>query len=265
MAQANPYAAAPTDSGAATAAPAPEHGLAWSVALHLIPGLLALAFHVAAAPVVMRWGFPPLFSSILTIPLVIVPWMLGWLAYDAYRTTGRYAPLAVVSYRQAMPARALWGLSLGLVAWGAVAFAVAEATGVSEMIQARLGWLPGWFLNPADFDDIVAMQTPQLVVFLASLLLLAGVVAPAVEELYYRGYLMPGLRRLGVLAPLLSVALFTLYHFESPWESPARFLVVLPMAYAVWMRRSVRLGIVVHVALNTLSALALTVAVIAAR
>jgi uncharacterized protein len=61
------------------------------------------------------------------------------------------------------------------------------------------------------------------------------------------------------------VALFTLYHFESPWENPARFLVVLPMASVVWARRSVRFGVVIHVLLNTLSALAVTVAVLAAR
>jgi membrane protease YdiL (CAAX protease family) len=64
---------------------------------------------------------------------------------------------------------------------------------------------------------------------------------------------------------LAGVALFTLYHFESPWEGPVRFAVVLPMAWAVWKLRSVRLGIVVHVALNTLSAIALALAVMGAR
>jgi membrane protease YdiL (CAAX protease family) len=86
-----------------------------------------------------------------------------------------------------------------------------------------------------------------------------------VEELYFRGHLLPAVDRYGAWAPVLTVALFTLYHFESPWESPGRFLLVLPMAWVLWRKRSVRFGVVVHVALNTLSALGLTCAVLAAR
>jgi uncharacterized protein len=82
---------------------------------------------------------------------------------------------------------------------------------------------------------------------------------------YFRGHLMPALSRFGIWTPVIGVALFTLYHLESPWEGPARFLVVLPMAFAVWRTRSVSVGITVHVALNTLSAVALAVAVFAAR
>jgi uncharacterized protein len=88
---------------------------------------------------------------------------------------------------------------------------------------------------------------------------------PTVEELYYRGHLMPALGRFGAWAPVIGVALFTLYHFESPWDGPARFAVVLPLAYAVRALTSVHVAIVVHVALNTLAAIALAAAVLAAR
>lgn len=259
----------PPAAAAATRVPAGvesgQHGIPRSVLLHLAPGLLSLVFCIAVMPVVQAWGFPPLFASILTIPLVIVPFMLGWMALEARRITGRYAPLAVVQYRERIPARRLAGGSVALIAWGAIIFGVAEALGVTETLRAAFASLPSWFLHPAEFDDIVAMGTPQLVIFLASMIVVVGIVAPTVEELYFRGYLMPGLGRLGGWAPVLGVALFTLYHLESPWEGPVRFAVVLPMAWAVWKLRSVRLGIVVHVALNTLSAVALTLAVLAAR
>jgi hypothetical protein len=44
---------------------------------------------------------------------------------------------------------------------------------------------------------------------------------------------MPGLGRFGAWAPVAGVALFTLYHLESPWEGTVCFAVVLPMAWAV--------------------------------
>jgi uncharacterized protein len=242
-----------------------QHSLLRSVLLHLAPGLLSLVFYIAVAPVVQAWGFPPLFAGILTIPLVIVPFMLGWLALEARRVMGSHAPLALVQYRERVPVRRLAGWSAALIVWGAIVFGAAEAAGVTDALRGAFSALPSWFLHPAEFDEIVAMATPQLVIFLASMVLVVGVLAPTVEELYFRGYLMPALGRFGAWAPVAGVALFTLYHFESPWEGPVRFAVVLPMAWAVWKLRSVRLGIVVHVALNTMSAVALTLAVLSAR
>jgi uncharacterized protein len=254
----------PLAQGAAGGNPQ-QHSMLRSVLLHLAPGLLSLAFYIAVAPAVVAWGFPPLFASILTIPLIIVPFMLGWLAMEARRVTGSYAPLAVVQYRERVPTRTLAGWSVVLVLWGAIAFGATEAAGVTDALRPAFSALPSWFLHPAEFDAIVAMGTPQLVIFLVAMVLVVGVLAPTVEELYFRGYLMPGLGRFGAWAPVISVALFTLYHLESPWEGPVRFAVVLPMAWAVWKLRSVRLGIVVHVALNTLSAVVLVFAVLGAR
>jgi hypothetical protein len=42
-----------------------------------------------------------------------------------------------------------------------------------------------------------------------------------VEEYYFRGYLLPRLSRFGSLAPVINVALFSLYHFFTPWQAYA--------------------------------------------
>jgi uncharacterized protein len=224
-----------------------------------------LLFYLAAAPWVIRMGYPPLFAGLLTIPLILVPWMLGYLAREAKQRTGGYRVLSAVSYREALP----WGkylvLGVPVVLWGALIFAITGAVVEPALVGGIFSWLPDWFLNPADFEQIVAMPIVPLWIFLGSLLVFAGIVAPVVEELYFRGNLLPAVDRYGVWAPVFTVALFTLYHFESPWENPGRFLVVLPMAWVVWYKRSVWFGLAVHVALNTISALGLTYAVFAAR
>lgn len=247
-----------------TAAP-PEHGPLRSIALHLGSGLAMLGVYLATAPWLMGLGFPPLFASLVTIPVILVPWMLGYLAWQGRRRTGRWDVMAAVEYRQPLSRARLVLLAMPVLAWGAVVFAVSGQFVAPVVADALFAWAPEWFLAPAELDEMAAMATLPLFVFLASLLVFAGVVAPWVEELYFRGHLLPAVGRWGAWAPVTTVALFTLYHFESSWESPGRFLVVLPMTWVVWRTRSVRFGIAVHVVLNTLAAIAVTVAVLLAR
>jgi membrane protease YdiL (CAAX protease family) len=82
---------------------------------------------------------------------------------------------------------------------------------------------------------------------------LNAVIGPVVEELYFRGWLLPRMSQLGRWAPLVNVVLFSLYHLWSPWQFLSRIAGVLPFTYAVWWKRNVLLGVVVHVALNTIS------------
>ena len=93
------------------------------------------------------------------------------------------------------------------------------------------------------------------IVTLAAYLAINGLLGPIVEELYFRGYLLPRMERLGRWAPLVNVSLFSLYHFWSPWQVMARIVGLGPTVYAVRWKRSVYLGMVVHCTLNTLSVL----------
>jgi uncharacterized protein len=200
-----------------------------------------LAFYLATAPWFMAAGFPPLTASLATIPLILVPWMLGYLAWQGKHRTGRYDIRAAVFYRERLRKREYALLGAPILAWGVLVFALFESYVAPVLADRWFAWLPDWFLNPADFNGLVAMPTAPLLVFLGMLVVFAGVVAPVVEELYFRGHLLPAVERYGARAPVVTVALFTLYHFESPWENPARFLVVLPMAWAVWARCQCRL------------------------
>jgi membrane protease YdiL (CAAX protease family) len=68
-----------------------------------------------------------------------------------------------------------------------------------------------------------------------------------VEELYFRGYLLPRISRFGAWAPLINMVLFSLYHFFTPWQNLGRIVGLLPMVYTVWWKRSIYVSIAVHV------------------
>jgi hypothetical protein len=79
-----------------------------------------------------------------------------------------------------------------------------------------------------------------------------GFLFPVVEELYFRGYLLPRMSRFGWAAPFLNYALFSLYHFWQPYNLPTLFVVSLPMVIGVWKTKNVRVGVYTHILLNTI-------------
>ena len=86
---------------------------------------------------------------------------------------------------------------------------------VSNAIGGGLtGIYPHWLIAgnnaPAGFSKVVVV--PALLATLA----VDGVINPTVEELYFRGYLLPRLPVAGWPAIPLSAALFTLQHYWQP-------------------------------------------------
>ena len=74
-----------------------------------------------------------------------------------------------------------------------------------------------------------------------------AVTGPVVEEVYFRGYLLPRISRFGVWAPLLNTVLFSVYHFFTPWQNAGRILGLLPIAYAAWWKRNIYVSMGAHV------------------
>ncbi|MFL5641175.1 MAG: type II CAAX prenyl endopeptidase Rce1 family protein, partial [Chloroflexota bacterium] len=123
------------------------------------------------------------------------------------------------------------------------------------LIDGLFGWLPGWFVAPIDPDRVGDFTRNAWIVTIAAYVAINGLLGPIVEELYFRGFLLPRMERFGRWAPLLNVTLFSLYHFWSPWQLIARIVGIGPTVYAVRATRNVWLGAVVHCSLNTLGVL----------
>ncbi len=230
-------------------APAEQHTLPQSIALHLLPGIVIATIFYGAAPLVMRAGFPAIASGMLGAVVGIVGLELGWLLYQARRRTGRFALSAVLPYR---PGRFTWRkvlLAIGLWVWGlGASFALADLK--PPILQTLFWWMPGWATSPFPRDIAQTASGTVLVVTGACLLLFNVILGPLVEELYFRGYLLPRLNRFGIWAPLINISLFATYHLWKPWDLVTLIVILLPMGYAVWRTRDIRIGIAVHIGLN---------------
>jgi membrane protease YdiL (CAAX protease family) len=121
------------------------------------------------------------------------------------------------------------------------------------MLATFFDWLPAYFqvadiyTHPELYTRGIRIATWLLILVFGSLL------GPLVEELYFRGLLLPRLGRLRGWAPLVGALLFVVYHFWSPWLIPIRLLALLPMLYLVWWKKNLYIGVLAHCTLNLVS------------
>jgi membrane protease YdiL (CAAX protease family) len=123
--------------------------------------------------------------------------------------------------------------------------------------ETAFSWMPDLFTSTDTPPEPGAYSEAALWITATFLIVSTGVLIPVVEELYYRGHLMPRMSRLGWWAPVVSVALWSFSHLWQPWRVVAFFLAFLPMAYAVQWKRNVYLSLTAHVIGNLLMALGL--------
>ena len=220
--------------------------------LHLVPGVLMTAGFILLAPLAEALGFPPITALLAAIFLVLVPIELGILALAARAEGSSIA--ALIPYRSPIAARTWVWLLPVLIVLAFLGFGLHQAI-EPALIQRFFGWLPGWYVSPIVIDQVGTYSATAWLLTLGAYFVINGFLGPIVEELYFRGYLLPRMDRFGRWAPLINVTLFSLYHLWSPWQIVARILGLGPTVYAVWWKRNVRLGMAVHCTLNTLGVL----------
>ena len=239
----------------------PEAGATWrplrwpqALLMNLGPAAVAFAAALALAPLMAHLGLPRFFSFTVAEALVLAPIELGLLLRAAHRTTGRWslrALPAVLAYRRPLGRRIL----LVPVLFG-LALAIAAAyTPVRNAIGGGLaGIYPHWLLP--SHDATAGFPKAVLVATLLATLAIDGVINPAVEELYFRGYLLPRLPVAGWRAIPISAALFSLQHYWQPWNWLLIFVLELILTTLVVRLRCLRLGIVMHILTNSFGILA---------
>ncbi len=231
----------------------PQHALLKSVGLHVLPGLLTTVAFLVFKPLLDPSGYPPLLVFLLAVLLVDLPILLGVMLYEGKQRNGRYSLEGVVLYRDKVSWKTFALVFVG--AFVVVYILMMVMIPVSNFLTASLfSGLPDWmFLN--EQTQYQAYTRNVLLVTFTLYLVLIGVVLPWVEELYFRGYLLPRLSRYGKWAPLLGGLFFGLYHIWQLFGFPTVFLLGVALGYVVWWKRDIRISISLHVFQNVLTGL----------
>lgn len=206
----------------------------------IVPTLMLLAIHRIYGEKLPSITILMVIDFLVTIPLMIYiisevsgqPFGLG-IIKDIFKsqTNVSFWPLA--------------GLTLCSLLWAIGCFVLLKP--VTEFLgQHVFGWIPDWF-SPGLFPD---KQDPSILRLSWLMMIPFSIIMPFMEEVYFRGFLLPKEPYDDWRAPLINTVLFCAYHIWSPQVFVTRVVATFPMNYLVWKYKNIYLSIIPHVLLN---------------
>jgi membrane protease YdiL (CAAX protease family) len=218
-----------------------KHSTTQSVILHLLPGILVGSFYFLALKPVARMGYPSLFALLLAFAVILVPLELGFLLFQVNKKTGRFTLRGIISYQKSIP---WWQYFV----WGTIIFLIVGTLmtlfkPVDSFLHKNLFfWMPDMDLGlDGHYSKTILIVTYSMA------LLIAVFITPMVEELYFRGYLLPRMK--GKYAILFHSFLFAAIHVFTPWMIIARTVGFLPIIFGT-TKKNIYLGMIVHMLCN---------------
>ena len=229
--------------------PLEQYSLGQAIVLHLLPGAIATVVYIVTVPFFTRLGYPSIMALYLPMIVAVMIVELGYLFYRGHRENGIYSLRGVVNYRQPVPLWVYIAFPVIILIWGIIVTGLVSPLD-NLLLNQIFKWLPDWYAlrNLLQIKPLYPREV--LLITAGCALILNGLAGPIVEELYFRGHLLPRLARFGRWAPLLNVALFSFYHVWTPWMFFSRVVLLVPMVYGVWWKRNIYVGMIAHCLLN---------------
>jgi hypothetical protein len=223
-----------------------QHPLGLSVVLHLLPGVLTGIAFFLLGPYVQQRNLPPFMALCIADLVVFLPFVYGYLYLQGRKQTGRFTLDGVVLYRTQIR---LWEyLVYVLVVFFASGLLVLSLSSVSNYIfKDFFSWWPAMYDTGADLS---AYSRSTLIFSYIINFSVISLAAPITEEIYFRGYLLPGLSRFGLWAIPINSILFALFHVWSPWMAVARFVGLIPLIFVTQKKHNIYIGMIAHILVN---------------
>jgi len=221
-----------------------KHSLLKSIILHLLPGLLAGIFYFAITPLVKSWGYPSIMALLLAF-IVLIPFELGYLLYQK-RKTGQKLFNGVLQYCEHIPTSQYFIWAPIVLVLAGLLFTLLSFS--NDLLHSLVAWAPS-----LDMGLSAEYSKEILIITYSVFFLFAVVIMPTIEELYFRGYLLPRMPdKLKGWTPIVHSTLFGLYHMWTPWMFITRAIGVLPLIYIVRHKKNIFLGIIIHILMNSI-------------
>jgi len=214
------------------------------VFLHLFPGAVVAIVFITLAYFMQSSEMPAVFWFYVAIPIGVIPAELGYLLYQGRKRNGYFSLNGILAYQNPLSRKQyLWMVPAAFLS--SIILLTLAGVADSWIYSNVFGWLPHWL--DVELLDAADVSKPLLLIVAY---LFSGLLGPTIEEIYFRGYLLPRVSAYGRWANLLNAFLFALYHFWSPWRLVQRTIGGLPLTIAP-KRGNLNVAIITHVLLNT--------------
>ena len=221
-----------------------------SVLFHLYPGIIITACFAVLTPLMLHYRLPSQLSILVIITIVAIPLLVLHIS-KAKKEEHKDSLTQINGYSNKISTTRLVLYIAGLVVFMFFVWGITQP--LNDIITKKIfSWLPAWYT----VQDFKGYGKNIIMVTLILNLVINGVLAPIVEEYYFRGYLLPRMAAWGKWAFVVNAILFSFYHFWQPYVYLTLLIALLPLSWAVWKTRDLRVGIYTHCALNIIGALA---------
>lgn len=238
-----------------------QHPIWLSVLLHVFPGMLAMVVYIPMAKLFWDYDLPVIFALYSVIVFILIPFEYGLIRYLSRKKVSiphnlnhKWTLPSILRNIHKTPTLGLILFSLLALFWTVFIMGVLDKQlGVSVWIYENwFSWFPE-YLDMAGVYTHPDQYSPGVLILLLSLTLIFGaILGPFIEEIYFRGFLLPRMVNNTWVSPVLNAILFAFYHLWTPWMVPMRILALLPMILLVWWKKDVKIGIYSHIGLNLL-------------
>lgn len=235
------------------------HSTGLSIGLHLFPGILATALYIPLARFFWNNNIPTIFALYSSMILILIPFEYGILIYLSKKNNRvvlnfkeRIIIPSIVENRAKNKPKTIIIFSLIALFWTVFILGfIDKQLGISVWIYENwFNWLPEYYTIASVYTNPENYSKGILALILVATLIFGAIIGPYVEELYFRGFLMPRIVKNKWVSPVLNAILFAFYHIWTPWMIPMRILALLPLTIFVWWKKDIKIGIYSHIVLN---------------
>ncbi len=229
-----------------------RHTLFQTIVLHLFPGVLIASFYLIVAKPVQDMGFPTLAALILSAIFVLIPVELGIIFWVKRKSSNRITFKSIIKSAKLNKLEYLLYI-IGLIIFMGVIVILLEP--IDLFLESNI--FPFFPDNlklsmglSSDYSGTILFFT-----YLIGMIVLA-IISPIIEEIYFRGYLLPRIPKLKGFDKVLHSFLFACYHMWTPWMIVSRTIFMIPLIYVVSYKKNLYVAFFVHCLVNAIDFIA---------
>jgi membrane protease YdiL (CAAX protease family) len=219
------------------------------IILGLAPGVVILLLAFVFSSPIFGINFPVYLSLMLAIILGLIPAELGILEFIARKENKKIKD--IILYKNKTPIKKL------IISIIIPAIIAIIAFGFIKPYELKLWGQADFLPYLFKLEDTNLLEIKHLKITIILSFIFNGFLGPIVEEIYFRGFLLPRMDIFGKFAPLINSIIFSVYHFFTPRQIITRIVGVTPMVYSVWINKDIKIGLIVHCSLNLIGDLGL--------
>jgi len=210
--------------------------------LHLFPGIALSIIYIFILKVGILVGYPKVVILGFSMIFSTIPIEIGYLFNTAKKEERTFNIFKILGFKSKLKVKVLIHYTLLLILVGGILLIVLRPLS-NYLLKTVFRWIPSWY----NFDqDLSQFSKNYIIIAILVGFFIMTLIAPIIEELYFRGFLLARMKWMGKYSVLFNVILFSVYHFYTPWLIITKIAIMLPLCYFVYKKDSLKLGILVH-------------------